>query len=280
MSLKRIYKRYRLKISLTLLLVFIDALLMLLFPLVIGTAIQSVIDANYSGLIYLAALSITVLITGSGRRFYDTRVYSKIYEDLATEVSQTDNGRETSEKVAHVNLLNELVEFLENALPMLVANLVGLFGTLVILFTINTSVFLSCLLAMLAVVIVYWLSSGKTLAFNEGYNSEFEKQVSILNKNKATESREHFKRMMAWNIKLSDLETINFGIIWMAMGGLLLFSIYLVAHDDGVIFGTISAVVMYVFSFIESSLSLPFYYQQLLRLKDISTRIENALNQK
>ena len=77
---------------------------------------------------------------------------------------------------------------------------------------------------------------------------------------------------MRWNIRLSDLEAANFGIVWLFMVGLLVFSINSAA-DDNVDYGIIFAVVMYVFQFSESVTLLPFYYQQWLRLREISGRL-------
>ena len=78
---------------------------------------------------------------------------------------------------------------------------------------------------------------------------------------------------MRWNIKLSDLETINFSIIWFFMIALLLFSIKSSVVGGIVEYGTIFSIIMYVFGYIENSLTLPLYYQQLVRLKEISERL-------
>ena len=77
---------------------------------------------------------------------------------------------------------------------------------------------------------------------------------------------------MKWNIKLSDLETINFSIIWFFMISLLIFSIK-TASENALEYGTVFALIMYVFEFIENSLTLPLYYQNLIRLKEISNRL-------
>ncbi len=78
--------------------------------------------------------------------------------------------------------------------------------------------------------------------------------------------------MMRWNIKLSDLEAATFGIVWVLMVGLLVFSVAQAAEQT-VEYGMVIAVVMYVFEFAESVTLLPFYYQQWLRLREISGRL-------
>ncbi len=73
-------------------------------------------------------------------------------------------------------------------------------------------------------------------------------------------------------IKLSDLEAANFGIVWVLTVGLLVFSVA-EAAERTVEYGMVLAVVMYVFEFAESVTLLPFYYQQWLRLREISGRL-------
>ena len=271
MTLKNIYKRFSGRISITLAVVLVEGLLFVLFPLLIGVAIQSVIDNEYTGLYMLAALCLAVLIVGAGRRFYDSRIYGGIYVELSTELS--NKKQNTSVVTANVNLLREVVEFFENSLPSIINNIIGLVGTLFLLIVLNVYIFLGCLAIILIIVAIYWLSSGKTLRYNHEYNNEYEKQVNILDQKSEKESGLHFRRMMKWNIRLSDLETYNFSGVWFAMSVLLCLSILIVLKNDDISYGVVFSIVMYVFQFIESSINLPFYYQETLRLKDISHRL-------
>lgn len=83
MTLFSIYKRYKWRISLTMLLVFAEAVAMLLLPLVIGFAIDGLLVSSYNGVWQLAAVGFAVVIIGSLRRVYDTRVYAGIYVNLS-----------------------------------------------------------------------------------------------------------------------------------------------------------------------------------------------------
>jgi cell division protein FtsL len=71
-------------------------------------------------------------------------------------------------------------------------------------------VFLICLTATIAIVILYSLTSKKTYRLNQGLNNELETQVSVLEQEKSEPVRTHFRRLKRWNIHLSDLETWNF----------------------------------------------------------------------
>ena len=82
--------------------------------------------------------------------------------------------------------------------------------------------------------------------------------------------------MMRWNIRLSDLEAANFGINWVFMIALLVFAVS-AAVTEAPEYGAVFALVMYVFQFMESVMMLPLFYQQWLRLREISGRLASAV---
>lgn len=273
-SLKNIFKRFKLKISLTLFLVTLESVILLLFPLFIGFAINDFLKGEYIGLIRLGILGLTSLLIGSGRRFFDTRNYSSIYVIISSEfvARQRKKKISTSKTNARVGLLAELVEFLENSFPEIMINVIGLVGTLIILLFINKIIFVACLLVMVLIILVYAITTKKNIVFNKNYNDVLEKQVDEISK-KNYKTEKHFANLMRCNIKLSDLETINFAIIWFFMIALLLFSIKTAVVGGIIEYGTIFSIIMYVYGYIENSLTLPLYYQELIRLREISQRL-------
>jgi hypothetical protein len=78
---------------------------------------------------------------------------------------------------------------------------------------------------------------------------------------------------MRWNIKLSDLETANYFVIWLGIIGLLVFA-PIAAVSSGVLnYGLVFSILMYVFQYIESLVSLPYFIQKVIRLQEISGRL-------
>ena len=55
---------------------------------------------------------------------------------------------------------------------------------------------------------------------------------------------------------------------------LLLAAIVLSAWNGNIEYGALFALIMYVYQYIESMVSLPLYYQQWLRLTEITQRIQ------
>ncbi|MEP1095864.1 MAG: ABC transporter six-transmembrane domain-containing protein [Cyclobacteriaceae bacterium] len=272
MNLGHLIKKYRWNFLLMLFLVLVDAGLLVLFPLFIGYAIDDALVSEYRGTFLLGALGISTLLIGAGRRFYDSRFYAGVYEQLGVEVGRRPN-QSASTKSAHLGFLGEVVEFFENSMPEIINNTIGLVGTLVIIATMDVRMFFGCLSVLVVVSIVYGLTEKKTIRFNASYNSELEKQVGALSGSNPVQLRWHLQKLMKWNVKLSDLETINFSVIWLFMMAFLVASIVSSVVSGMVSQGTLFALVLYLFQFIENVTIMPLYYQQWLRLKEIIDRM-------
>ena len=277
-SIQSLLVRFKWRVSITLGLVIAEAVVSLLFPLLIGLAINGLLEKSYTGLIHLMLAGVAELVLGSLRRFYDTRAYSGIYQIIAAEMVSKEhevNGS-LSRISARTGLLTEFVEFLENQLPSLLASIIGLLGVLVIIFTLSQPVFTGCLLLFGLMSAVYLLTGKLNFKLNKHYNDELERQVDVLGARDNRGIRQHFRRLMAWNIKLSDLETINFSIIWLGIIGLLVYAPVILIEKGMLSYGLVFSVLMYVFQYIESLDILPFHIQQLIRLQEISRRLRNT----
>ena len=268
-------KRFAGRFALTLTLVVLEAAGWIFFPLVIGRAIDSVLADSTRGLYEFAILGIVTMGIAVLRRLVDSRAYARIYVTLGEEMAESAADSSTSTRTARLGMLREIVEFFENSLPELVNSVIGLAGTVLILAALNVPVFLGCLAVAVATVVLYALTGGLTIRYNEGLNDEHERQVDAVDSGDPARLAKHLRAMMRWNIRLSDLEAANFGINWVFMIALLVFAVS-AATTETTEYGAVFAIVMYVFQFVESMLMLPFFYQQWLRLREISGRLAEA----
>ncbi len=253
----------------------LEAVGWILFPLVIGRAIDSVIAGSRRGLYELAFLGVATMGVDIARRVYDSRAYARIYVRLSQELVARQAETSTSAKTARLGMLKEVVEFFENSLPSLVSAVLGLVGTVAILAALNLPVFAGCAAVMGATAAVYAFTGRLTIRFNQAYNDEYERRVEAVESGNPSLVGRHVRRMMRWNIKLSDLEAANFGVVWVLMMALLVFAVS-ASVTDQVQYGEVFAVVMYVFQFMEAVTLLPLHYQQWLRLREITGRLETA----
>ncbi|WP_420637044.1 ABC transporter six-transmembrane domain-containing protein [Candidatus Palauibacter sp.] len=268
-------KRFAGRFALTFSLVVLEAAGWILFPLVIGRAIDSVLSDSARGLYELAGLGIMTIVIAIVRRLVDSRAYARIYIRLGEEMVARDEESDTSTRTARLGMLREIVEFFENSLPSLINAVLGLAGTILILSALNFPVFVACLVVACATVTLYSLTGKLTTRYNEGLNDQYERQVDAVHSGDPRRLREHLRAMMRWNIRLSDLEAANFGINWVFMICLLVFAVG-AAAEQTLEYGVVFAVVMYVFQFVESMMGIPFYYQEWLRLREISGRLAGA----
>ncbi|MEM9745897.1 MAG: ABC transporter six-transmembrane domain-containing protein [Actinomycetota bacterium] len=274
-TLGGLFRRFRGRILITFALVLLEAAALLLFPLFIGNAINGLLRDDLSGVVALGGLGVAALAVGATRRLIDTRTYARVYETTATDHVAREHGRgtEVSTISARTTLLNEFVEFLENSMPEIVNSAIGIVGTLVILASIDGSVALAALGLTLLVAVVYTATGRWNVSLTAGYNDELEQQVNAIQTRQIGEARGHFSRLMVWNKKLSDLETLNFSLIYIGVIALLVYSPIALVDAADAEYGSVFAALMYVLQYVEAVLALPLFVQQLIRLKEISRRL-------
>ena len=259
----------------TWIMVFIEGVTLLLFPMLIGIAIDDLMNDSFSGLLKLGGLCGILLIAGSARRYYDTRIYSNIYKNIALEIVQNEHEKKSdaSKTTARVNLFTEFIYFLEDSMPGILNEVINLLGALTIIFIISFKVFIVCIIAIIFMLIVYLLSQKYIFRYNHESNNQFEQQASAIKSRNNNNIKNHYNIMTRWRIKLSDLETMNYSIIWIILSAVLLFSVFIISSTPDMSYGKILSSIMYVFGFIQSLLSFPFFYQEIIRLQEIASRL-------
>ncbi len=280
LSLKGLVKRFWKRTVLTWILVLCEGAVILLMPLAIGMAVDDLINTRWAGILQLVSLCFLLLIIGAARRLYDTRIYAGIYKIVGNELVRQGKASNISiSKIsAWTNLFNEFIEFLENSIPDLVHQSIGFIGTLFIIAFMHVGVFWACLASAVLTLSVYILGEKRIFRLTKGLNDEFEKQVGIFLTGRHGHVKQHFRKLMVWNIKLSDFETFNFAVIWIGLSASLVYSTVAASASGTATPGQVLAVMMYVFGFMENVMSFPVYFQQLIRLNDISQRIRRSIS--
>jgi hypothetical protein len=261
---------HRRRIVLSLLLVVAVTAGEVTLPFVLGRALDGLLAGSYSWLVVLVSIGVATTLLGTVRRLHDVRLYSRIYEEAGTATLEKDSG--LSANTARLNMLREVIDFFEYSLPDLIAGLVAFVGSLVFLASLNVPVFVAALAMAAVIIVVYASSTGRTMHFNREYNDEYERQVDVLRRNDLVLARSHIGLLNRWNIRLSDVDTINFAVSLTLTVALQVFAIVYSARI-GMDYGVVLSVVLYVFDFSATASMLPDSWQQYLRLRDITTRL-------
>jgi ABC-type multidrug transport system fused ATPase/permease subunit len=275
--LRQIMKQHRYRLLLTYILFSLEMLGNLLRPLFLGIAVNDLIKGSYQGLIVLSAVHLSWLVIGTIRHRLDTRTYSAIYYSLVTKfLARRYHRSDVSKLSAHSTLAREFVDFLEFDLAYVMEAVYSILGSLLLLFFYDTSVVLVCLSILLPVTGFSYLYGKRMNKLNRQKNDELEKQVDIISTGNNHLIRRHYDNLRKWQIRISDQEAWNFGImeimVMMVIGVSLL--ITNITTSAGMEAGSLIGIYSYIQRFVSGLDTIPYTVQRLSSLNDITRRIE------
>ncbi len=277
-SLKRLFAKHRWRISATYLLSTLENFFNLLYPFATGMAINGLLKDEYFGLGLFLGTWILHTAMGVWRQRYDTRVFCDIYAQMASDMvlSQHRAGVATTQIVARATLSREIVDFFERDIPLIISSLISFVGALFMLFMYDMQIGLACMVLILPISLLSRRYAKRTLQLNTQLNDQREREVAILESGDPAAIKKHYSLLTMWQVRLSDAEATNWGIIESAMIGLAAWVIYRAVNLDDAGAGTIYAIISYLWNFVSSLATVPFLVQQLSRLNDISHRVQEA----
>jgi ABC-type multidrug transport system fused ATPase/permease subunit len=281
--IKNIFLKHKYQLLLTYTLFGLEMLGLLLRPFFLGEAVNDLIKGSYHGLILLAASHVAWLIIGSIRHMYDTRTYSAIYTTLVTRLlSRRFAGGEISKLSAHSTLAREFIDFLEYDLNYVIEACYNLLGSLILLYFYDKNVVLLCLLVLLPVMLVSYFYGKKMRRFTKLKNDELEEQVSIIGTRDRKKIFNHYQNLRRWQIKISDMEALNFGMMEV-ISVVVLVAALLITVKSGpqpaLMAGSIIGIYNYILKFVTGLDTIPYMVQRITSLKDIMQRIEVGVDE-
>lgn len=272
-----IFRRHWASILLTLCLILISTGVWLMQPFVLGLAINDLTEGSWRGTIFLAALQVTVLLVGGVRRFIDTRVYGRIYREIATETvnASQEAGVELTRIAARASLLREVVQFFEFRIPNTLRSFVNLVGSLALLAVLVLPVFYACLGALAVMVLITLAVQRRLLRLNRGLNDELEMEVDVFGRADSDATAAHFEKVTRFNVARSDVEVVMYGLLSVVLTGTLLFALYWVVSVVQAEIGTVFSVFSYVVRFQMAVNTFPRTYEDMLRTFEITKRVND-----
>lgn len=275
--LKQIMQQHRYRLLLTYILFSLELVGNLMRPFFLGIAINDLLKGSYQGLILLSLVHLSWLIIGMIRHRLDTRTYSAIYTSLVTKfLSRKYNKTDVSKLSAHSTLAREFVDFLEFDLVYVMEAIFSIFGSLILLFFYDTSVVLVCLGILLPVTGFSYLYGKKMNTLNKQKNDELEKQVDTISTGNNILIREHYDNLRKWQVRISDQEAWNFGIMELMVMVVMGLSLLITnkTMGTGIEAGSLIGIYSYIQRFVSGLDTIPYTVQRLSSLNDITRRIE------
>lgn len=275
--LKNIFLKYKLQLGVTYILFAIEMLGLLLRPYFLGEAVNDLIAGKYNGLIYLVIAHLIWLVAGTFRHMFDTRTYSAIYTDLVTNLLlRRSKNSEVSKLSAHSTLAREFVDFLEFDLYYIIEAIYNLLGSLILLLFYDKMVVLVCLSVLIPVSIISFFYGKKMRRLNKLKNDELENQVNVITDNDSLQIKTHYQNLRKWQIKISDKEAWNFGIMEIMVLIVITISLLITVNQSSriILAGDIIGIYNYVLKFVTGIDTIPYSVQRFASLKDIMKRVE------
>jgi ABC-type multidrug transport system fused ATPase/permease subunit len=274
--IQTIVKQYKYKLLLTYSLFAVEMLGLLMRPYFLGEAVNDLIKGSYHGLFYLAGAHLLWVITGTIRHRYDSRTYSDIYTSLVVRLMSRNRNKELSKMSAHSTLSREFIDFLEFDLNYIIEAAYNIVGSMILLFFYDTQVVLLCLLMLIPVTITSYFYGKRMRRLNKLKNDELEQQINVLATRNPLRINEHYNKLRKWQIKISDQEAWNFGVMELLVMAIITVSLLTVSSVNGKIVpaGDMIGIYTYILKFVSGLDTVPYMIQRFATLKDILHRVE------
>lgn len=274
--LKHIGQTHRRKLITTFSLVGLDNLLLLVYPVFGGWAINAVMEGNVWQAMLYGVVVLLMWIIGAARRAADTRTFTQIYTEIAVPVVLEQRKREVphSAITARVALSREFVSFFEEHLPIAATSLVSIFGACMMLLILEfwVGVLAVAILALFLWLLPRFADISENLYFR--LNNRLERDNRLIRDGNERQLYRHYGWVAKLRVLISNREALGYLSIGIAMSVLFGFAfIHMTLKGYGSA-GHIYSVSTYLWMFAMSLDDVPRLVEQYSNLKDIGQRVE------
>ncbi|WP_107726173.1 ABC transporter six-transmembrane domain-containing protein [Neisseria weaveri] len=275
-TLKNIGTAHRKKLLLTFSIVALENLLFLIYPVFGGFAVNAVMQGKVWQALTYALFVLLMWLVGAARRSADTRVFARIYSEIAVPVivKQRIQGQTPSEIAARVALSREFVDFFEMHLPTAITSLVSVFGAAFMLLILE---FWAGVLSLLVLAVFLILLPGFSRVSEKLYfklNNRLERDVDMIQSAPEATLHKHFGLVARLRILISNREAAGYLCVGIAMALLFGFTFVWITLNGYGSAGHIYSLTTYLWMFAMSLDDVPRLVESYSNLKDIARRVE------
>ena len=276
LTLRTLLRLFWFRVGVTWFLTFLETGLWVILPMLLGFTIDGLLIRDFEPFWQLCGILAALVIVAVLRQLIDTRVFGTMRVELGKVLAERNRGLPVSALNARVLMARELVDFLEQELPVLMAAIVQLVASVAILFTYHWVLAVAAVLAGGAMLLIYGSFHDRFFRLNRAINARAEKQVRLLDTRTGPAFGRHLRLLRHWEVRLSDTEALVYGLIYAVLMGLVIFNLSFTALVMVASAGAIFAIVTYSWEFMDAAFNLPEALQQWSRLSEIIERINKA----
>jgi ABC-type multidrug transport system fused ATPase/permease subunit len=262
-------------LAITYALTILENIAALLYPALIGWAIDGLLTDDPTTLYGLSVVLAAHLAIGVGRHMFDTRVFSRIYAELASAMvlRQRSSGTSTEQVAARVSLSREIVNFWQVEIPAIAKAIVSFGGAIILLLSLSMPVGGVALATLVPIAAANWWFGHRSFRLNRALNDALEREVAIVADASPAKVHTHFARLTRWRVRVSDAEAMTWSVVELAIIGLIIAALFILSQVPGATPGMIFAVLGYVLAFGDAVNDLPNIVQNTVRVQDIVARV-------
>jgi hypothetical protein len=245
-------------------------LLNLLTPIILGKAIDGLIDKNFLWISIFFSIEFTANLFMYKRMVYDTVVYTKIYNDIVFDYLEKEKST-VSEQCARTDLAGNIIHFFEDAIPYYIMSVIGIFGSLFFIFWsdfLTGIIVLTCLAPIMILVQYFYPKINKVTQLA---NNHYESKIESLEKKSYGK---YFHRRRKLQIYRSTLQGKSWWSLNNVKTSFLVLSLTIFTYNrSNITQGEAIAIYAYINQFLISLMSIPVAMEIYSMISDVVKRI-------
>jgi ABC-type multidrug transport system fused ATPase/permease subunit len=212
---------------------------------------------------------------GACRRLYDTRLYTRMFAKLSSEVvgRQLAQGEELSKVAARSSMSWHNIEFFQYNVPEFIEQLIAVAGAVIALglFDWRLTVVGTILIVLVAFGSKFYMRTVQTIQTK--LHDKYEDEYNVFGTRQPHNIRAYYDEIADLEIRLSKRSTASYGIVRVFLLIMFLTTLYISIDLDRFTIGSLYSIIAYVWVFVTATEYIPYLSEKWVELKDASRRI-------
>lgn len=253
-------------------------------PWVFGRAIDGLIGHHHhprlERLVVHLALWIGVFAANSGagvaRRIVAERVHTRLFRDVCVAISERGArlGEPAPRTAARAELFRELIVFLDERAPAVVAGIVNLAGSLIALASFDHRIALACLLLGAPLLFAQRIVETRVAHLQREEHDLREQNIDVFATSDPSAVAAHFDAIARARVEAARYGALNFGLLRLFLLAIFVAVLYVAIDLDTFTTGAIYSIVSYLWTFVTYAEDVPTLLEARVSLRDLGRRLD------